>query len=106
MALYKKTEALTQIPWYYLATIDQYVPDIRTDEECDDSSGIQIGHGGWFGPGSLPMRKVGASVRFLNGKGRDGNGDKQADPENPEDILYTIAHIILDYGHSEDDIKI
>lgn len=106
MALYKKTEALTQIPWYYLAAIDQYERNIRTDKSSDDIIAIQIDPDVWFGPGNLPMLKDEAIIQFFNGKGRDGNGDKQADPENPEDILYTMAHIILEYGHSEDDIKI
>src|SRR5699024_11244258 len=33
MVLYKKTEAITQIPWYYIAAMDQYERNIAKDKE-------------------------------------------------------------------------
>jgi peptidoglycan LD-endopeptidase LytH len=46
------------------------------------------------------------SIGIFNGKGKDGNGDHRADPNNGEDALYTMAYIIKEYGHSEEDFKI
>src|SRR5699024_6986472 len=35
-----------------------------------------------------------------------GNGNGKADPENDEDLLYTMANILLEQGPTEDDFKI
>src|SRR5699024_7705224 len=44
-------------------------------------------------------------IGVFNGVGKDGNGDGKANPENPEDILYTMANILLKYGFTDNDIK-
>src|SRR5690606_34072557 len=45
-------------------------------------------------------------IAMHNGKGKDGNGDGKADPDNAEDVLLTMGNILLEYGPTEDDIKI
>jgi hypothetical protein len=107
MALYKKTEALTQIPWYYLAAIDQYERNIKK-ENADDTAlvSISIPPEKWFGLGNSTEHMDDEIITFFSGAGKDGNGDGKADPDDPEDVLYTMANILLTYGIGEDDIKI
>jgi len=106
MALYKKTEALTQIPWYYLAAIDQYERHIKTNDTEKQLISIDIPEEEWFGAGNQKHHKDERIIQNFNGIGRDGDGDLQADPNNPEDILYTIAHLLASSGLTKDDIKI
>src|SRR5690625_6267329 len=42
----------TQIPWYYLAAIDQFERNIETDLSEDQVISIQIPDDQWFGPGN------------------------------------------------------
>jgi peptidoglycan LD-endopeptidase LytH len=109
MALYKKMEALTQIPWYYLAAIDQYEHNIRDEEASPtDIIGITIPKEHWNGignPNDMDKQHV-ANTELFNGFGRDGNGDNIADRTNDEDILYSFAEYILNEGPTRQDIKI
>ncbi|HLR79878.1 MAG TPA: M23 family metallopeptidase [Bacillota bacterium] len=107
MALYKKTEAITQIPWYYIAAIDQYERQIRenTDEE-ERIISVQLPEELWFGPGNSAMIMNEQIINFFNGIGKDGDGDHQANPNNPEDALYSIATYLMKFGPTEEDIKI
>src|SRR5690625_5088300 len=106
LALYKKTEALTQIPWYYIAAVDQYERNIQTDLPSDQLVSINIQEETWFGPGNTSFVMEEHIIDMFGGIGKDGNGDGKADPENPEDILYTLFQMISKYGLTEDDIKI
>ncbi|MFD1361471.1 M23 family metallopeptidase [Lentibacillus salinarum] len=106
MALYKKTEALTQIPWYYLAAIDQYERNSSEENKDDQLVSIAIPDEMWYGVGNSSMIKDESIIQFFQGKGKDGNGDNKADPENPEDVLYTMGNILLAYGPSRDEVKI
>ncbi|WP_102028535.1 M23 family metallopeptidase [Salirhabdus sp. Marseille-P4669] len=109
MALYKKTEALTQIPWYYFAAIDQYEHNVNDEEASKtDIIGITIPLEKWNGianPNEANAQPI-ADVDLFNGFGKDGNGDNYADRTNDEDILYAFAEFILNNGWSKQDIKI
>ncbi|GAA0428734.1 L-Ala--D-Glu endopeptidase [Lentibacillus halophilus] len=106
MALYRKTEAMTQIPWYYIAAIDQYERNSNDDSSDDDLVSISIPNEQWFGLGNSSMITDSRIISFFNGEGKDGNGDGKADPDQPEDVLYTMANILLTYGQTKDDLKI
>lgn len=106
MALFKKTEALTQIPWYYFAAIDNYERNTKDDTDEEPVISISIPSETWFGLGNSSVVKDKDTIEFFHGKGKDGDGDGKADPNNPEDVLYTMGNIILAYGQTEDDIKI
>lgn len=108
MALYKKTETLTQIPWYYIAAIDQYERQTleKKEGERDPVISIQFPEELWFGPGNSAMIMDEKIIRFFDGLGKDGNGDQQANPNNDEDVLFTMANYLLQFGPTEDDIKI
>ena len=105
LALYKKTEAVSSIPWYFLAAIDQY--ERNTNKETENKLiSIEYPDELWYGVGN-PEKIVDSSmIQFFGGIGRDGNGDGKADPTNPEDILFTTASLLQSYGFSNDDIKI
>lgn len=105
MALYKKTEALTMIPWYYFAAIDQYERNINKETASDDYISITIPKEKWFGIGN-PSPSIHADwIALFEGFGKDGNDDNLADPTNDEDILYSIANWINQFGKSKQDIK-
>ncbi|WP_042222679.1 M23 family metallopeptidase [Oceanobacillus manasiensis] len=105
MALFKKTEAISQIPWYYFAAMDNYERNIQKEDKGKVIS-IEVPAELWFGLGNSSLIKEESIITFFGGKGKDGNGDKLADPANPEDTLHTIASYIAEYGQTKDDIKI
>ena len=106
MALYEKTEALTLIPWYYLAAIDQYERQVNDDLADDQLISIQMPEEKWFGLGNITHNNDIRLIELFHGIGQDGNGDGRADPNDPEDVLFTMANFILTFGQSKSDIKI
>ncbi|MDX8044737.1 M23 family metallopeptidase [Gracilibacillus sp. S3-1-1] len=104
--LYKQMEAITFIPWYYLAAIDRYEANIQSEEEEQDSIiSIRISDLKWYGltPTTEPTSEE--IIEMFGGIGKDGTGDGIADPTNDYDILYTMAHYVQQYGPSEQDIR-
>lgn len=101
-ALYRKTEAITHIPWYYLAAIDQYERKIHQDERLIS---ITFSDHEWFGIRNLHHDQSELAINLHNGIGKDGNGDKLANPNDPEDQIYTIAVYLSSYGLSELNIQ-
>ncbi|MEQ6390215.1 M23 family metallopeptidase [Bacillaceae bacterium S4-13-58] len=108
IALFKKMETITQIPWYYYAAIDQYERQIHKEKISDGVISIQIPEDKWAGPlnPSQTDKQKEYQIAFFEGMGRDGDGDGFADRTNDEDILASIGHYFLQYGRSKDDIKI
>lgn len=107
MALYKKTAAATGLPWYYLAAIDQYEHNLPSQSKEEEKLiAIEIPEEKWFGAAAHGQQADETSILWFHGLGRDGDGDKQADPDNPEDVLYTIASFIQRTGTTKNDIKI
>jgi murein DD-endopeptidase MepM/ murein hydrolase activator NlpD len=111
MKLYKKVETVTQIPWYYLAAIDQYernIRQVRSDlPKPDRVSGIYFRPEEWSGlsnPNSSEENPL--IIQFFNGLGVDGNGDGKASLNSDEDVLYAFANYLLSYGVDHDNIKI
>lgn len=111
MELYRKFESITNIPWYYLAAIDQYERNIRFARRDLDNpkglTGIFIPEEKWAGflnPNRQDTNPK--SIRFFEGFGMDGNGDGIADRTNDEDILYSFTQYLLQYGTDHDNIKI
>ena len=106
LALYKKTEAITHIPWYYIAAIDQYERNRQTNASSEELVSISIPEELWFGIGNHTKMMDEQMIELFSGIGKDGNGDQKADPQHPEDILFTMANLLLATGPSEEDIKI
>jgi peptidoglycan LD-endopeptidase LytH len=111
MDLYKKVETVTQIPWYYLAAIDQYERNIRQVRrdlpKSDGIIGIYFSPEEWAGltnPNSSDENP--ATIQFFNGIGMDGDGDGKASVKNDEDLLFAMANYLLAYGVDDDNFKI
>lgn len=106
LALYKKTESVTNVPWYYLAAMDQYERN-KTQQSAEDEAliSIQFPDELWYGIGN-PNDQTISIVQSFQGIGQDGNGDEQADPNNDEDILLAAAHLLSANSLAEEDIRI
>ncbi|PYZ96273.1 peptidase M23 [Alteribacter lacisalsi] len=111
MALYKKTEAVTGIPWFDLAGIDSYERGLRRarndlpDEE--GFIGIFFSPEKWTGAENPDKEDTNPlSISLFNGMGLDGDGDGLADQNNDEDVLFTFASFLASYGTDNDNIRI
>lgn len=101
MALYKKTSAITDIPWEYLAAVDQYERQVHDDPKKGRVTAIEADRMFWTGSaGEMP------SAFFPEGWGSDGNGDGKVQIDNDEDVLWSIGSYIKSYGTTKEDIKI
>ena len=111
MELYKRTESVTNIPWYYLAAIDQYERNVRQARKdipkAEGMTGIYFTPEKWAGIINPVQRDENPlSIQFFNGIGLDGDGDGKASLSSDVDVLYSFAHIILNYGVDHDNIKL
>lgn len=111
MELYLKYEALTFIPWYWLAAVDQYernIQQVRKDiPKRDGLISIYYSPEEWAGALNPNLSETSLdSIRFFNGKGQDGDGNGLAQQDSDEDILYTMALHLQSYGQLEDDFSI
>ncbi|WP_410515101.1 M23 family metallopeptidase [Paenibacillus sp. BR2-3] len=110
--LYEQMAAVTGIPWFRLAAIDQYERTIAKKGNAIPSSqtrltGISIPPPRWCGPLNPDHNDTSpASISFFDGIGRDGSGDGIADPGNDIDLLYSMASHLLQYGSSASDFSI
>src|SRR5699024_12002743 len=98
MALYEKTESLTQIPWYYIAAIDQYERSGQKESDEEQTISIDIADDLWFGIGNSTKNMDEEIITFFDGIGKDGNGDGKDDPDAPDEYLYTMDSMQLTDG--------
>mgnify|MGYP000880115583 CR=1 FL=1 len=111
--LYERIGVPMGVPWHLLAAIDQYertltraLPKSRPVPK-ESLTGIYIAPDKWAGPLNPDPDDVHpSSIRFFGGIGLDGNADGRADRLDPADQLYTLAHHIVRYGTSPDDLGI
>jgi peptidoglycan LD-endopeptidase LytH len=111
MELYKRVEATTQIPWYYLAAVDQYERSIRKARKdlpaAEGLTGIYFKPEVWSGLlNPKPNDTNPQRIQFFEGVGFDGNGDGKAEITNDEDVLQAFAQKLLTYGTDHDNLKI
>ncbi|MGG4488483.1 M23 family metallopeptidase [Metabacillus idriensis] len=111
MNLFKKAETITQIPWYVLASVDQYERNVRRTRndipKAKGVIGIYIKPEIWTGLQNPDRSDTNpASISLFGGIGIDGNGDGKAEPDNDEDVLFTFAAYLLSYGIDFENIKI
>lgn len=109
LQLYQSLETLTGVPWEFLAAMDQYERNIiNKDKELVKGrvTAIQIPNELWSGianpyiNGSTPQ-----TIQLFQGIGRDGNQDGVADPNNDQDVLYSVATFLGKKGTDEDQIR-
>lgn len=111
MILFKNAETITQIPWYVLASVDQYERNVRRTRndipKAKGVIGIYIRPELWAGIQNPNQSDTNpASIALFGGLGIDGNGDGRADPTNDEDVLLSFADYLLSYGTDFENIKI
>lgn len=111
MALYLKNEAVTLLPWYYLAAVDQFernVEQVRRDiTKRDGITAFQFSSDKWVGTLNPNTEDTfPESILFFNGKGLDGNNDGVANRNHDEDVLLSLSQYLASYGNTMDDFKI
>jgi murein DD-endopeptidase MepM/ murein hydrolase activator NlpD len=111
MSLYKKVEAITQIPWYVLAACDQYERNVRKIKNDIPKQkgviGIYIPPDKWAGTANPNLNDQNpVSIQLFGGIGMDGNGDGKAQMDHDEDVLYSFAHFLSKYGNDIENLKI
>lgn len=111
MELYKNIETVTNIPWYYIAAVDQYernIREVRKDlPKPEGNTGIYFSPEKWSGmTNPNPEDQNPFSIQIFGGMGVDANGDGKANPKDDEDVLFTFAQYLLNYGTDEENIKI
>lgn len=107
--LFETMETITQIPWYYLAAVDQFEHNIHQNKETTEKKqliSIQIPPQWWAGAiNPNPKDTSPETIQLFQGIGLDGNGDQKADPTNDLDVLYSFSHFLAQQGTSEDAIR-
>lgn len=110
MELYRSVEAATQLPWYYIAAIDQYERSIRfsrKDLPKPQLLGILIPSDKWSGLANPNQEDTNPhSIAFFGGIGIDGNQDGKAERSNELDQLASINQHLLSYGIDQDNFRI
>lgn len=106
LALYKKTAALSNVPWYYIAAVDQYERSMKTSLPEDEVISIIFQKETWFGIANPSPNLDSRVISLFHGIGKDGNGDGKADPNDAEDTLYTMATLLAANGIDDESIKI
>ncbi|MFD2114488.1 M23 family metallopeptidase [Paenibacillus yanchengensis] len=108
--LYEQLEAVTLLPWYWLAAIDQYersltkvMPKIR--QATGQISAIFIDESRWAGPLNPNQQDEQIlSIQWFGGIGKDGDGDGLAKRTSDLDLLYTVSSHITSFGLHEDQL--
>ncbi|GIQ68411.1 M23 family metallopeptidase [Xylanibacillus composti] len=109
--LFESMSALTGIPWPYLAAVDQYERTMHRKQKQTDKKerqlAITFSDRLWSGAlNPNPSDSDPRTIAFFHGIGHDGNGDGKAEADNDEDVLYTMAQLILKHGTTKTDFRI
>ncbi|AMA71972.1 MULTISPECIES: M23 family metallopeptidase [Aneurinibacillus] len=115
--LFEHMQAITGVPWYYLAAVDQYERSIHkhvkkkeknvSPEAKQRKLGIVFSPEIWSGfLNPNPEDTSPSTISFFGGLGKDGDGDGKADRNNDLDVAYTMASYLTEFGFTEDDIRI
>ncbi|ANS75669.1 peptidase M23 [Paenibacillus yonginensis] len=109
--LIQEISELTQVPWTYLAALDQYertlTPKSRKERLKNKLISLDPRPELWAGminpdPGDTnPI-----TIALFGGIGRDANGDGKANPEDDMDALYSLASYMKSFGLTEEDFQI
>lgn len=110
LALFVQMSAVTHVPWEILAAIERYertMARFAKPRPPERLIQIHIPERIWSGSLNPQTEDINlTSISFFGGMGRDGSADGQADRSNGADLLRAISEWILQFGTTDDDIKI
>ncbi|WP_078594590.1 M23 family metallopeptidase [Evansella clarkii] len=111
MALYQKAEAVSHIPWYYIAAADSYERGLRqARNDLPQENGFIAFYfttEEWTGAQNPDQEDTDeVSISLFGGKGLDGNGDGKADINDDEDVLHTFVEQLSQFGPGEENLRI
>lgn len=112
LELYNSLSVMTELPWQWIAAIDQYErtlskakPKVRP--QLGQLSGIFVDEHKWAGMLNPDAEDhMPASIAFFQGIGRDGDGDGIASRSNDFDLLNSVLQQIGQYGNTDENILI
>jgi len=112
LELYNSLSVMTDIPWQWIAAIDQYERTLskarpKARPQLGQLSGIYVDERKWSGmlnPDSEDDQL--ASIAFFQGIGRDGDGDRIASRNSDVDLLSSVLAEIGQYGNTDENIMI
>lgn len=99
--------ATEEVPWYYLAAVDQFernIQEVRHDlEKKEEPIALNFSPHLWAGLHN-PYQKDQSpfSIAYFDGIGRDGNQDGIANRGQPDDVIYTLSEYLQSYMFKED----
>lgn len=111
MELYKATESISGVPWYFLAAVDQYERNVRYARpdvpNPEGIIGVYYTKEEWVGMTNPNVNDESpTSISYFQGKGVDGDGDGKASLSSNTDVLSALASFLSAYGFREDDFRI
>ncbi len=111
LKLFKNMENLYQIPWYYIAAINQYEKNIQPQrQDLPIKKGLisiyftKSQWAGFINPN--PDDHNPGTIRFFHGIGVDGNGDGKANREDDIDNLISYLSLLSHYGTTDEQLRI
>lgn len=99
-----------EVPWFYLAAIDQFernIQEVRNDlERREEPIAMNFSPHIWAGVHNpLYEDQSPFSIAYFGGIGKDGDGDGTANPDSPDDIMYTLSEYLHAYPPTEKGIR-
>ncbi len=107
MEYYHKYSSV-EVPWYYLAAIDQFernIQEVRHDlKKKDEPIAMNFSSLLWAGLLNPSFEDQSPfSITYFDGIGKDGDQDGVADRNNPDDTMYTLTEYLKGYVYKKDD---
>lgn len=108
--IYESVAESTDIPWYFLAAIDQFERNILLSKKDRPKElgliGITIPPERWAGLNNPdPQDENLITIATFGGMGMDGSSDGRASAKNPLDAIYTMGFYLLRHGTDETSLR-
>nr|WP_262678714.1 M23 family metallopeptidase [Paenibacillus sp. J5C2022] len=110
--IYNNLAAVTGLPWYWIAAIDQYERTLskarpKARPMLGQHIGVYIEQERWAGAMNPDYEDtMPASIQWFHGIGRDGDGNGLAERNSDADLLFSLLHQITPYGVTDEDVPV